>query len=488
MTALTEKRIRLPHDPQRLDFYDWLPANRGCYAEFRLWLKATGYSPSALNQYSVAARHALGFLQIPYWLIDTETDLARVETYLQRQSLAPASLESYHKGLRKFAEYLRLHLRKPAPPREPNWDYFLAGLPGWLGSSLRAYLAHCRRAWLPERVYEQSRTVLGRLTGSLRWMAARSPLRAAADLTPNRWLEYLDQRLEQGHAVATVNGELSELQAFVRFLENQGEPICERLLRVKRLPEGPKIPKDASPAQLRLVYQAIERAAGSAHSFVRRCGLLDRAWFLLMLHSGLRTGEVRRLKRADIDFERRQVRIEQSKGLKDRIVFLTAAAIAALHAYETVRGPAEALPEQFFIFWHAPLSTSYCYERLHYYGRQCGVTLTPHQLRHSCATLLLNAGAPVVSVQAILGHKWIDTTLGYARLYDGTLAADYYRAMNEVEQQLELVERPPQDAPSLGELVALVDSLRSGTLNDSQSSAVQSLRDGLLALARHEIA
>jgi hypothetical protein len=75
---------------------------------------------------------------------------------------------------------------------------------------------------------------------------------------------------------------------------------------------------------------------------------------------------------------------------------------------------------------------------------------------------------------------------GVARLYDGTLAADYYRAMSEMERQLELVERPLQDAPSLGELVALVDSLRSGTLNENQASAVQSLRDGLLALARQE--
>jgi len=96
---------------------------------------------------------------------------------------------------------------------------------------------------------------------------------------------------------------------------------------------------------------------------------------------------------------------------------------------------------------------------------------------------------PVVSVQAILGHKWIDTTLGYARLYDGTLAADYYyRSMNEGERQLELVERQPQDPPSPEELIALVDSLCSGTLNNSQASAVQSLRDGLLALARQEIA
>jgi len=49
------------------------------------------------------------------------------------------------------------------------------------------------------------------------------------------------------------------------------------------------------------------------------------------------------------------------------------------------------------------------------------VYVTPHMLRHSCATLLLNAGAPILTVQAILGHKHINTTLGYARLYDGTV-------------------------------------------------------------------
>jgi acetyltransferase len=53
-----------------------------------------------------------------------------------------------------------------------------------------------------------------------------------------------------------------------------------------------------------------------------------------------------------------------------------------------------------------------------------------------CATLLLNAGAPILTVQTLLGHKHIDTTLTYARLYNGTVAADYYRAMNDVERRI----------------------------------------------------
>jgi hypothetical protein len=46
----------------------------------------------------------------------------------------------------------------------------------------------------------------------------------------------------------------------------------------------------------------------------------------------------------------------------------------------------------------------------------------------------------VISVQALLGHEKVDTTLGYARLYDGTLAADYYRAMGQIENLLKIPE------------------------------------------------
>jgi len=48
-------------------------------------------------------------------------------------------------------------------------------------------------------------------------------------------------------------------------------------------------------------------------------------------------------------------------------------------------------------------------------------------LRHTCETLLLNAGAPLLMVQTILGHKHVDTTLVYARLYDGTLALSLFQ-------------------------------------------------------------
>ena len=76
----------------------------------------------------------------------------------------------------------------------------------------------------------------------------------------------------------------------------------------------------------------------------------------------------------------------------------------------------------------------------------------------------------------------MDTTLGYARLYDGTIAADYYRAMAQVEKQLDL--QPGAEVPtSPAHLLAMVDALQAGTLNDSQREMVQALREAILSLA-----
>jgi len=121
-------------------------------------------------------------------------------------------------------------------------------------------------------------------------------------------------------------------------------------------------------------------------------------------------------------------------------------------------------------------------DRLHAAGERVGVKVSPHRLWHTFATLLLNAGAPILTVQTVLGHKHIDTTLGYARLYDGTVAADYYRAMSEIEPHLALAGVPEAVPPTGGQLLALVEALRDGTLNAQQQETVHALRAAILRL------
>ena len=279
----------------------------------------------------------------------------------------------------------------------------------------------------------------------------------------------------------TLNNELHALQNFLRFLADQERSICVRMLRVDELDMGPRLPRDAPLEQLRRLLTEIEKEITVPRARVQRMAVMDRAWYLLMLHSGLRTSEVRHLQLVDVDWENRRVRIEQSKGLKDRLVCLSDATLDALKAYLTVRGPAST--ENIFIYRHLPLGSKYCQIRLRTYGKRCGVSITPHQLRHSCATLLLNAGAPILTVQTILGHQRVDTTLGYARLYDGTVAADYYRAMLQVEHQMALPEDAAAEPPTSGQLLALVDALRNGTLNEVQQETMRALRAGIMALA-----
>jgi integrase len=256
------------------------------------------------------------------------------------------------------------------------------------------------------------------------------------------------------------------------------------MLRVQSLSEGSRLPRDVPVDQIQALMQEIDKDAASDHAGIRRMGVMDRAWFLLMLHSGLRTREIRFMLRCDLDLEARRVRIEQSKGLKDRIVCLSGAAVEALYAYLGVRGPAPS--DHTFTFRHLPLTVSYCYSRLRTYSNRCGLPVTPHQLRHSAATLLLNAGAPILTVQTTMGHKHIDTTLGYARLYDGTVAADYYRAMGQIEARMALAENTGDSPLTGGQLLALVDALHDGTLNETQRETVHALRLGILALAEQE--
>ena len=111
-------------------------------------------------------------------------------------------------------------------------------LVGALPEGVRLYLAHRRRAWKPERQHESTLSTLSHLTLSLRWIATHFDLAEIADLTPDAWYAYADARLESGIMPVTLNGELLELQQFLRFLEDEGHSVCPRTRLVGPLDEG----------------------------------------------------------------------------------------------------------------------------------------------------------------------------------------------------------------------------------------------------------
>jgi hypothetical protein len=71
-------------------------------------------------------------------------------------------------------------------------------------------------------------------------------------------------------------------------------------------------------------------------------------------------------------------------------------------------------------------------------------------------------------------------------LYDGTVAADYYRAMDQVEARMSLAQGANDGPPSGGQLLALVDALHDGTLNEGQRETMHALRLSILAMAEQE--
>ena len=127
----------------------------------------------------------------------------------------------------------------------------------------------------------------------------------------------MERRLQAGIKPTTLNRELYDLQDFLRFVSELGHSICEQMLAVKPLGAVDPLPRDVPIPHLRQLLRHIEQ---ETRTEAQRQAMMDRAWVLLILHSGLRSSEVRHLRLGDLDLEKRQVRIEQGKGLQDRVV------------------------------------------------------------------------------------------------------------------------------------------------------------------------
>ena len=187
----------------------------------------------------------------------------------------------------------------------------------------------------------------------------------------------------------------------------------------------------------------------AAHPYQRRDALLDLAFFHLLWQCGLRKGEVEELRLEDLDLAGRKLSVRNGKGMKDRTVFLTDATVQALSAYLAMRGMGPT--DHVFLYRNQPLSKDLIHGRLKAAGKRAGVRLHAHRLRHTCATQLLNAGCPVTSIQKLLGHKKLNTTMVYARAYDATVGTDYFAAMGRIEQRLELVGQAEETPEAVNE-------------------------------------
>lgn len=163
-------------------------------------------------------------------------------------------------------------------------------------------------------------------------------------------------------------------------------------------------------------------------------GRRDRAILELLYGSGLRAGELRRLDLTHLDLEKGIVFVSRGKGAKDRMTPLSVRSIASLALYLLEARPLLAKkPRELALFLSLQgtrMGKSTLQERLKVHARAARLSslTTLHSLRHACATHLLQGGASIRHIQAILGHRHLQSTAIYTRVNTKDLAKVLERA------------------------------------------------------------
>jgi site-specific recombinase XerD len=235
---------------------------------------------------------------------------------------------------------------------------------------------------------------------------------------------YVDHLWRKRRMPKTITCHLQTLHLFFDYLiEEEGVPITNPVTRVSiRLPKP--LPRCLKDKEVDIFLAVITDPR-------------DRAMFLLMLRCGLRVEEVARLTMDAVDYQKRQVFVINGKGAKDRVVYISDDARAAVEAYLQKRSSkAKAL---FLVqkgpLTGTPLSVRGIQKRIEHYARKSGCDVSCHRLRHTFATQLLNADAELATIQDLLGHEHITTTQRYCRVANLKVQRDYYKAMEVVLQR-----------------------------------------------------
>lgn len=182
--------------------------------------------------------------------------------------------------------------------------------------------------------------------------------------------------------------------------------------------------KMKKPSRIPVVL-SVEEVQRLLNSFTN---LKHKAIFTICYSAGLRVGEILSLKVKDIDSDRMQIRIEQGKGQKDRYSILSEKVLTLLRDYVKKYQPVDYLFEG---QGGGQYSASSIQALMRRHKKKCGITkkATPHTLRHSFATHLLDNGTDTRFIQELLGHKHISTTQIYTHVSS--------RSMKDVKSPVE---------------------------------------------------
>ncbi|MGA7703829.1 MAG: tyrosine recombinase XerC [Solirubrobacteraceae bacterium] len=275
------------------------------------------------------------------------------------------------------------------------------------------------------------------------WAEPRVRVPSAVDTREvRRYISYLSTL---GLSAATVARKLASIRALFRSLREHGliEQNPADLLATPR--RGSHLPQVLKAPEVARLLDSIPSGGGSGPLEIR-----DRALFELAYACGLRAEEIVSLNVEDVDHEAEQLRVE-GKGSKTRFVPAGEIALGALRGYLERARPALAQPAASSVGRQTPahpsgrpddlralflsrsgrrLGTSDVRRRLRTWTGRLGVAggISPHTLRHSFATHLLDGGADLRTIQELLGHSSISTTQVYTRVESARLRSAYARS------------------------------------------------------------
>jgi integrase/recombinase XerD len=249
-----------------------------------------------------------------------------------------------------------------------------------------------------------------------RW--ANKSGKPVADLTRADLRKWIANLSREGLAPSSVSRAVSAARGFFKFLMLDGH--------IKNHPaEDLDTPQKFAYLPKFLTEDEIDRLF-AAPDISTEQGIRDRAMLELMYAAGLRVSELITLKHSEVDLHGGVVNCH-GKGSKERRVPVGKSAIHWLLQYESVKaGYGKSPYPTLFLHRGKPLTRQQAWAMIKTYAEQIGLQhVSPHTLRHSFATHLLQHGADSRSVQALLGHSDISTTQIYTHITDRHLRAAY---------------------------------------------------------------
>lgn len=383
------------------------------------------------------------------------TSLSTTQVYLTGAD--PQVRQAYQEAMSRWAADLPAHPAPPAarspdpepppaasaPPGPPiplvSFDTWGMCFAAWVREPCLAYIRHRQKDWKPTRRARNGKRLLRRLAIFWTWQLAHRCVSAWADLTRADMQAFITFRIEQGCAPTTVTNDTYAVLGVLRLRQEQGDPISASIFRVE-LPQDPELaPRALSEADAQHLERQMHTYLVEDTPAARR----DAVTYFLFAHTGLRLSELLDLKRGDVDVGGGRLRIEEAKGRRDRLVFLSPTCQRALEGYLAAQ---PAAPADAPLLCHPsgkPVAYSWVQNAVRRWGHAAGVPgVSPHRLRHTYATRLINLGVPVTTLQRLLGHHDLSTTQRYAYVLDKTVERDYQQAMAAIERALSLAPLP----------------------------------------------